>query len=236
MRNELGNNRWAGLAGLGGALLFFVGDMLLVGHWGAGSDVREGSLRMLRESSQLRLFMGGLAGPIAGCLCLLGFWHLRQNLIGRSPFLGRVVFFALGAAMVAVSVVHALLVPLRLVHRYSDAHAGTASELLDALRNYFDLAYYLVKGPVYLGALLLLILVLSGRSSYPRWTAMANFGLLSLLGPLADQVPAPLGAVLVGGFESLTLATFFLVSVISTWRCPAAQQNGCSKRLDCAEV
>ena len=221
MQNELKYMRWAGVAGLAGALSFFIGDMLLVGHWGAGDTFREGALRVLRQSSQIRLFIGGLVGPIAGCLCLLGFWHVRQNLVDRSPFLGRVVFFALGAATVAVSVVHALLVPLGLARRYSEAHAGTASELVEALRHYCHLANTLMEGPFYLGGILLLILVLLGKSSYPRWTALANFGLLSLLGPLAERVPAPLGAVLVGGFESLTVVLFFLVSVISTWRRPA---------------
>jgi hypothetical protein len=214
--------RWAGVAGLAGALLFFCGDMLLNGHWGAGSTFREGALRMLHESSPRRLFIGGLLGPVAGCLCVLGFWHVRQNLVGRSPMVGRIVFFALAAAMVAVSAVHALLVPLALARGYSDAHGGTAQELLEALRNYYGLTYSLAKGPAYLGAILLLILVVLGKSAYPRWTALANFGLLLLLEPLTDWVPAPLGAPLVGGFESLCLTLFFLVSVISTWRRPAA--------------
>jgi len=46
---------------------------------------------------------------------------------------------------------------------------------------------------------------------------LANFGLLSLLEPLGSQVPAPLGAILVGGFTNLSIAVFFLVSVLSTW-------------------
>jgi len=222
MQNELGYTRWAGLAGLAGALVFFGGDMLLVGHWGAGATYREGMLTVARESSQTRLFIGGLMGPIAGCLCLLGFWHVRQNLVGRSRFLGRIVFFALAAGTVSVSVVHALLVPLWLARRYSEAHDGSASELVEALRHYLKLANTLMEGPYYLGVILLLILVLLGKSSYPRWTVLANFGLLSFLEPLADRVPAPLGAVLVGGFESLSLALFFLVSVLSTWKRPAA--------------
>ena len=143
---------------------------------------------------------------------------MRQNLVGRSPMLGRIVFFALAAAAVAVSVVHALLVPLALARRYSDAHGGTAQELLETLRNYYGLAYSLAKGPGYLGAILLLMLVVLGRSSYPRWTGLTNFGLLLLLDPLVIRVPAPLGAALVGGFESLCLTVFFLVSVTSTWR------------------
>ena len=68
--------------------------------------------------------------------------------------LGPIVFFALAAAMVAVSVVHALLVPLALARRYSDAHGGAAQELLEALRNYYGLTYSLAKGPAYLGAIL----------------------------------------------------------------------------------
>jgi hypothetical protein len=68
-----------------------------------------------------------------------------------------------------------------------------------------------------MGAIPLLLVVLFGRTNYQRWTVLANFGLLSLLEPLASRVPSPLGAVLVGGFTNLSVAVFFLVSVLSTW-------------------
>src|SRR5512137_1153699 len=154
MQNELRHKRLAGVAGLAGALLFFCGDMLLSGHWGAGGTFREGALRMLHESSQMRLLVGGLLGPVAGCLCILGFWHVRQNLVGHSPLLGRVVFFVLAATMVVMSVVHALIVPLALAIKYSDAHGGTAQDLIEALGNYYDLTFNLAKGPGYFGAIL----------------------------------------------------------------------------------
>jgi hypothetical protein len=38
-----------------------------------------------------------------------------------------------------------------------------------------------------------------------------------VLSPLADRVPAPLGAILVGGSTNLSIAIFFLVSVATTW-------------------
>jgi hypothetical protein len=41
--------------------------------------------------------------------------------------------------------------------------------------------------------------------------------LLSILAPLASQLPSPIGAILVGGFTNLSIAIFFLVSVLSTW-------------------
>jgi hypothetical protein len=100
-------NRLTGLTGAAGALLFFAGDMLFYGHWGSGAKFHDGMLQVLREGSWQRLFVGGLVGPIAACLCLIGCWHVRRNVISRSPFLGRVAFFALAATMVIGSAVHA---------------------------------------------------------------------------------------------------------------------------------
>ncbi len=89
--------------------------------------------------------------------------------------------------------------------------------MLAALRRYWEIAYDLAAVPAYFGAILLAIVVVLGKSLYPRWTVLANFGVLSLLAPLAERASAPLGAILVGGFTNLSIAVFFLVSVISTW-------------------
>jgi hypothetical protein len=56
---------------------------------------------VLREGSLASLFAGGLVGPVAACLCIVGFWHVRQNIVPRGPLLGRLVFYALAAMMVA---------------------------------------------------------------------------------------------------------------------------------------
>jgi len=210
-------NRLTGLAGVAGALLFFVGDMLFYGHWGSGTEFHEGMIEVLRDGSLTRLFIGGLVGPIAACLCLIGCWHVRGNVIGRSPLVGRVAFLSLAATMVIGSAVHALWVPRGLAMKYSDLIAPVAPELITALKNYWSLAYQMAEVPAYGAAILLLIIVLFGQTRYPRWTALANFGLLSLLESFASQVPYPVGAIVVGGFTNLSIAVFFLVSVLSTW-------------------
>ena len=111
MTHNRATHRLAGLAGFAGALLFFCGDMLFYGHFGAGSTFHEGMQHVVREASPGRLFTGGLIGPPAACLCIIGFWHVGQNITPRSPTLGRVIFYTLAAMMVAGSAVHALWVP-----------------------------------------------------------------------------------------------------------------------------
>jgi len=221
MKDET-TNRLTGLTGVAGALLFFCGDMLFYGHFGSGAAFHDGMLRVVRDGSLTRLFVGGLIGPVAACLCLVGCWHVRRNVVTRSPVVGRVVFVALAATMVIGSAVHALWVPRGLAIKYSDALAGVAPELVAALKDYWSFAYQMAEVPAYVAAILLLILVLWGKSRYPRWTVLANFGVLSLFAPLAERVPSPLGAVLVGGFTNLSIALFFLVSVTSTWNAPSA--------------
>ena len=76
------------------------------------------------------------------------------------------------------------------------------------------------SAPGYVGAVLLILLVVFGKTRYPKWTVLANPGILRLLSPFADATPAPVGAILVGGFTNLTIAGFFLVSVVTTWRLP----------------
>jgi len=222
MQDILRNRRLAGIPGFSGALLFFCGDMWFYGHWDAGAGFKEGMHTVLRQASLTRLFIGGLVGPVAACLCIIGFWHVRQNIVPLSPLLGRVVFYALVAMMVAGGAVHALWVPRGLAIKYADTVGGYAPELIAALRRYWEIAYDLAAVPAYFGAILLAILVVLGKSRYPRWTVLANFGLLSLLAPLAERTSAPLGAILVGGFTDLSIATFFLVSVVSTWNRPPA--------------
>jgi hypothetical protein len=63
--------------------------------------------------------------------------------------------------------------------------------------------------------LLLFTLILFKQTTYPRWTALMNPGLLMLISPVAVHIPAPFGAAIVGGFYNLTLSLFFLVSLLT---------------------
>src|SRR4249920_3766377 len=84
--------RLAGLSGFVGALLFFAGDMLFYGHLGSGSNFAQGMLAAVQQASIARLFAGGLVGPLAACLCIVGFWHVYLNVRPTNVRLGRILF------------------------------------------------------------------------------------------------------------------------------------------------
>jgi len=82
--------RLAGLSGLAGALLFFAGDMLFYGYFGPGSSFAEG-MRTTDPGFRPASVRGGLIGPIAACLCIVGFYHVYLNVHPSSKILGRVM-------------------------------------------------------------------------------------------------------------------------------------------------
>ena len=85
-------HRLFGLCGVAGASLFFAGDMLFYGHLGSGPDFHQGMLVIVIHASRERLFAGGLVGPFAACLCIVGFWHVYRNVRPSYIALGRLMF------------------------------------------------------------------------------------------------------------------------------------------------
>ena len=210
--------RFAGIAGLCGALLFFAGDMLFYGHLGSGTGFHQGMVTTVRNASLARLYAGGLVGPFAACLCILGFWHVSLNVRASHARMGRVMLVAFALLMVFGSAIHTLWTTkgLALKYCYGNDDAGCRA-VVQAINQYWDIAYYFGAVPAYFAFILLVALVLFGKTWYPRWTVLSKPAVLLLFSPLADMTPAPLGAALTGGFTNLSIALFFTVSIWATW-------------------
>lgn len=218
--------RLAGIAGLCGALLFFAGDMLFYGHLGSAGDFHQGMLTTVRNMSVARLYTGGLVAPFAACLCTLGFWHVYLNVRVFHDRIGRIMLAAFAVLMVAGSAIHALWATrgLALKFCYGNGDVGCRA-VLQAINQYWNIAYYVGAVPGFFAFVLLFCLVLFGKSCYPRWTVLVNPAVLLLLSPVADRMPAPGGAILSGGFTNLSIALFFAVSLWTTWQ-PTRSEAG----------
>lgn len=219
-------SRLAGIAGLVGALLFFAGDMLFYGYLGPGDHFAEGMVLTVRQASLERLFAGGLLGPLAACLCIVGFWHVYRNVRFEAVIPGRVMLVAFFVFMVGGSAVHTLWTAHGLAIKFCSGPGLACSDLAASIKSYWTLAYNLDALPGYLGALLLAALVVLGKTRYPRWTVIANPGVIFLLvSPWASSVSSPFGAILVGGSANLSIAIFFLVSILASWNTTAGARS-----------
>jgi len=124
----------------GGALLFFVGDMLFYGHWGAGAGFHEGMIETVRNASPGRLFAGGLVGPFAACLCIVGFWHVYLNVRPSQEFVGRVMLALFAVLMVCGSAIHTLWTARGLAMKFCYGSDDVHGKLLQGWRQ-FDRTY-----------------------------------------------------------------------------------------------
>ena len=204
----------SGWSGLAGALLFFTGDMLFYGHFGPGSSFAIGALATVQQSSTERLFAGGIVGPIAACLCIVGFWSVYQNVKPEAKTLGRLMFAAFIVMMVVGSAVHAFWVAKGIAMKYCGEPNSDCAPALDYVNRYWNLLYIMSATPGYIGTVLLGYLVITGRTWYPRWGVFSNPAIfLAVLSIGASRIPSPLGAILVGGTINLSVAAFFAASL-----------------------
>lgn len=208
--------------GLAGALLMFAGDMLLYGHWGSGAGFSGRYTQVIAGASTLRLYLAGALGPVAAILYLAGARHLWLRLRPARPFLRTLTSLTFVATFVIAGAVHAVWGAYALVLR-ALAHGQANKSVEDVMSSYLDSVYTMAEVVGYPAAVLLFILTIAGRTTYPRWAAFLNPGLIMLAAPLAKFLPAPIGAPVVGGLFNLAFVVFFVMSLATARR---AQYNG----------
>jgi hypothetical protein len=93
--------------------------------------------------------------------------------------------------------------------KYCSASAADCGTVLILTKNYWTLAYEMSAIPGWLGGALLAYLVIAGKTIYPRWTIVAHPAVFLLLSTSAVYLPAPFGAIIVGGSTNLSIAAFF---------------------------
>ena len=218
--------RTAGVLGVLGALLMLGGDALLYAHVGdrtmadAGLQAALGVGATVLAATPTHLYLSVVIAPIATLLYLCGVWHVYRQLILHTRFWAAFVTVGFAAMFVAGGAYHALWSPYAFVLQSSAADPAASVELLTHTGRLMRLTYGVAALAGYPAAVVLLVLVVARKSSYPRFTAAVNPGILigiaPLLRPAAERLSEPLGAMLMGGWINAVFAVFFAVSLAST--------------------
>lgn len=211
---------WLGALGLSGALLLAVGDQCLYFAPVSGAQFQSRVLEFAVNAPTARALFGAGLAPIAGLLYLAGFAHVYVHTRQQHPRLAALIWIGLALCILAGGAYHVLWGAKVLVLKAAAAPGSAtpgAMALYGSLHRFAAGVYSIAEFTGYPAILLLALVIVSGRSDYPRWLCLLVPAVpLLLLEALTPWIPAPFGSIAGGSAANLSFALFFAVSLVVT--------------------
>ena len=178
--------RIAGLLALLGALLYAIGDVLLL-----ASKVRlddyprlKPFAKLLSDSEKMvalppnRLIWGALLGVFATPLMLVGFWQVYQALSSADTRWALAVFGLFGTASVIGAFVHGTFYYMgeyiHALNKVQDESQAVVAAMIERHRKVLLLTYVPLLFFILIASIIFSIVVASGRTIFPVWMAAIN--------------------------------------------------------------
>ena len=181
--------------GLVASLLMFAGDMLL--YFTRGAYDMDGTLipyaRIMRKLPRRRVMAGGLLGPIASVVYLVGFAALALSAQGDFAWVVWLAAALLAFALVCGGTYHAQYVYLQIAAQTND------ERLVEHVAKTIMTFSRLAIPPMYAGFVLLAIGIVAGQTLYPVWLVVFTPLVTSFFGFVWLRIPQPARCVLFGG-------------------------------------
>lgn len=178
--------RITGLAALLGALLYAIGDVLLLAGRASLDDypklkpyarLLSDAERMIEFSSQ-RLIWGALLGVFATPLMLIGFWHVYQGLNGATEWVVLAAIGLFGSASVIGAFVHGTFFYMgeyvRALNEVEEKSQPVITAMIERHKKVLIITYAPALIFIILASALFSILVASGKTAFPAWVAAIN--------------------------------------------------------------
>jgi len=178
--------RITGLLALLGALLYAIGDVLLL-----ASKISLDHYPRLKPFAKLlsdaekmvvlppsRMIWGALLGVFATPLVMSGFWQVYQGLEGANQTLTLVTALLFAIASVIGAFVHGTFYYLgeyvQALNKVEDSSQSVIAEMIARHRKVLIISYAPVLILILVASILFSILVASGRTAFPLWMAAVN--------------------------------------------------------------
>lgn len=227
--------RLSGLAGILGALLWTLGDALIIGANAGVADypllldtyaerIGFDGLAMMLPSSEPRLAAGALVANVGIVFYLAGCWHLLQGMRPARGWLAWAAFALLVAGNAWSPLGHAGFYYVGMVYKTLLETPVEAHAALLELGNHFDhvlmIAWLLAVVTLGVALLLLGLRIALGGTAWPRWFALVANPLslvgIGLLVPLV--LPEPLSTWLGGAAFNVGWLAVYALSTALLWR------------------
>lgn len=198
------------IIGLLGAILMFCGDMTL--YYDPKDYQNDGTLEpiinIMKTLPKKRVMLGGLLGPIAAFLYCIGFYHIVIMTEENYVFLAMISFLCNSLGIIAGGAYHSHCAYLGLLG--DDAYR----EALNIVEKYFQKIAIILYGGEGIGMLILIILIILGKTMLPLWMVVVSPGVLFLLKPLVRKLPKGLHMVISGGYSNLIFILYYAVTIV----------------------
>jgi hypothetical protein len=206
------------LSGLAGSMLFLTGDMLWYGSWSSGVAFQP--FVEMAQRSNATVIVAGAIGPVAALFSAFG---MGVFFIALEPAGRRLA--ATAAALLAVMMLiggsyHALYGCFGFAAKIQDE--ALRKTLIAEVAGMRDAVSYPMYAAGLAGTGLVYVLALWKKTRFPRWLLLLLPTTLSEASTVFRAwfvaVPAPLGAVLRGGWINGSFVLFFAVASLCFWR------------------
>jgi hypothetical protein len=230
MEQLLTSLRITGLLALLGALLYAIGDVLLLA--GKASLDQYPKLKpfakLLSDAEKMvvlpphRMIWGALLGVFATPLILAGFWQVYQGLNGANQSLTLLTVLLLTVASVIGAFVHGTFYYMgeyvQALNKVEDGSQAVIADMIARHRKVLIITYAPVLILILIASILFSVLVASGRTAFPVWMAAVNPVTMTLvwLG-LKRLLPQIVRDWTEGAGFNIAFLAFFACTTITLW-------------------
>jgi len=205
---------WIGLAG---ALLMFAGDMLLYytpedfacGPKSSAEERINAIIDVMKELPAGRVMAGGMIGPIAAFLYCIGFYHIVLMTNEQTYTLAMAAFLLSCFGIIIGGAYHSHCAYLGLLGDDGGRNA------LNAATKYFQKMPLILYAGEGIGFLLLIFLIVTGKTVLPRWIFLLSPGMLFLLKPAVSRLPKGARVIISGGWMNLISVIYYSAVLIA---------------------
>jgi len=230
MEQLLPSLRITGLLALLGALLYAIGDVLLL-----ASKVSLDHYPKLKPFAKLlsdaekmvvlppsRMIWGALLGVFATPLVLAGFWQVYQGLSGADETLNLITGLLFAIASVIGAFVHGTFYYMgeyiQALNKVDDNSQAVIAEMIARHRKVLIITYAPVIIFIMIASVLFSILVASGKTAFPVWMAAVNPVTMTIAWLLIKRVlPQFVRDWTEGAGFNIAFLAFFACTTITLW-------------------
>ncbi len=186
MEQLLTSLRLTGFLALFGALLYAIGDVLLLASKASLDQYPKLKpfAQLLSDAEKMvvlppdRMIWGALLGVFATPLILAGYWQVYQGLNGANQTLTLLTVLLLAVASVIGAFVHGTFYYMgeyvQALNKVDDGSQAVIADMIARHRKVLIITYAPVLILILIASILFSILVASGRTAFPVWMAAVN--------------------------------------------------------------